>query len=126
MTDWSGKLEFSTNVMLNRQKTLIFGAQFTHFFPWQQNLIHYRSFSLCSFSLRYSLMNGRMNLRLVANDLFGWNKTRSLELYDNYTMNHTFDAHPGYLLLGVSYRFGRDKVSSVWRDSKEKQSGRTK
>lgn len=126
MEDWSGKLEISTNVMLNRQKTLIFAAQFTHFFPWQQNLIEYESFQLFNLSLRYSLFGNRLNLQLKANDIFGWNKTRSKEHYGGYTVRQTFNAHPAYVLFGVSFRFGRDKVSGVWRPSKEDQSGRTK
>lgn len=126
LEDWSGKLELSTNIMLNSQKTLIFGAQFTHFFPWQQNLINYESFQLLNISLRYSLLNNRLSLQLKANDIFGWNKTRSKELYADYTIRQTFNAHTAYILLGISYRFGRDKVNSVWRPSKEDQSGRTK
>lgn len=126
MEDWSGKIELSTQVMLNRQKTLIFGAQFTHYFPWQQNMINYDSFQLFNISLRYSLLNNRLNLQLKANDIFGWNKTRSKEHYADYTIRQTFNAHPAYVLFGISYRFGRDKVNSVWRASKEDQSGRTK
>lgn len=126
MKDWSGKLEVSTNLMLNRQKTLIFAAQFTHFFPWQQNLIKYESFRLLNFSLRYSLLNSRLNLQLKANDIFRWNKTRSKEQYGDYTIRQTFNAHTAYVLFGISYRFGRDKVNGVWRPSKEDQSGRTK
>lgn len=126
MEDWSGKLEVSANIMLNRPKTLIFSAQFTHFFPWQQNLIRYESFQLLNFSLRYSLFNNRLNLQLKANDIFGWNKTRSKEQYGNYTIRQTFNAHTAYVLFGISYRFGRDKVNGVWRASKEEQSGRTK
>ncbi len=126
MEDWSGKIELSSQVMLNRQKTLIFGAQFTHYFPWQQNMINYDSFQLFNISLRYSLLNNRLNLQLKANDIFGWNKTRSKEHYADYTIRQTFNAHPAYVLFGISYRFGRDKVNSVWRASKEDQSGRTK
>lgn len=126
MEDWSGKLEVSANIMLNRPKTLIFTAQFTNFFPWQQNLIKYESFQLLNFSLRYSLLNNRINLQLKANDIFGWNKTRSKEQYGNYSIRQTFNAHTAYVMFGISYRFGRDKVNSVWRASKEEQSGRTK
>lgn len=126
MEDWSGKLEVSTNVFLDRPRTLIFAIQYTHFFPWQQNLINYESFQLFNCSLRYSLLHNRLNLQLKANDIFGWNKTRSKEHYANYTIRQTFNAHPAYLLLGISYRFGRDKVNSVWRPSKEDQSSRTK
>ncbi|MCM1032162.1 MAG: outer membrane beta-barrel protein [Odoribacter sp.] len=126
MADWSGKLELSTNLMLNRQKTLIFSAQFTHFFPWQQNLINYDSFQLINLSLRYSLLNNRLNLKLRANDFSGWNRTRSKEHYADYTIRQKFNAHSAYVLFGISYRFGRDKVKGVWRESKEAQSVRTK
>lgn len=126
MDDWSGKIEASTNIMLNRPKTLIFSAQFTHFFPWQQNMIRYEAFQLFNLSLRYSLLNNRLNLQLKANDIFGWNKTRSRERYAGYTIRQTFNAHSAYVLLGISYRFGRDKVTSVFRPSKEDHSRRTK
>ncbi len=126
MEDWSGKLELSTNIMLNRRKTLIFGAQFTHFFPWQQNLINYESFQLFNLSLRYSLLNNRLNLQLKANDIFGWNKTRSKEHYADYSIRQTFNGHSAFVMFGISYRFGRDKVNGVWRASKEDQSVRTK
>ena len=126
MKDWSGKLEVSTNIMLNRPKTLIFSARFTHFFPWQQNMIKYESFQLLNLSLRYSLLNNRLNLQLTANDIFGWNKTRSKEQYGDYSIRQTFNAHTAYVMFGISYRFGRDKVNGVWRPSKEEQSGRTK
>lgn len=126
LDDWSGKIEASASLMLNKQRTLIFSAQFTHFFPWQQNMVRYGSFQLFNLSLRYSLLDNRINLQLTANDIFGWNKTRSTEYYAGYEMHHTFDAHTSYVLLGISYRFGRDKVRPVWRDPKESQSSRTK
>lgn len=126
MEDWSGKLELSANIMLNRQKTLIFGSQFTHFFPWHQNMINYESFQLFNLSLRYSLLNHRLNLQFKANDIFGWNRTRSREYYADYAVRQTFNHHSAYVLVGMSYRFGRDKVNGVWRASKEDQSGRTK
>lgn len=126
MDDWSGKAEVSTDLMLNRQKTLVFGARFTHCFPWQQNMIAYDSFQLFNMSLRYSLLGNRLNLQLSANDIFGWNRTRSTRYYSQYTVRQTFNPHSAYVLFGINYRFGRDKVKSVWRDAKETQSSRTK
>lgn len=126
MSAWSGKLELSTDIMLNRAKTLILSARFTHFFPWQQNMVSYESFQLFNASLRYSMLRGRLNLTLKANDIFGWNKTRSSERYADYVVRQSFNAHTSYVLAGVSLRLGRDKVSSVWRDPKETNSSRTK
>ncbi len=124
--DWSGKFEVATDVMVNNKKTIIFSAQFTHFFPWKQNPINYESFQLFNFSLRYSLLNNRLNLQLKANDIFGWNKTKSNEKYTGYSMRQTFNPHSAYVLFGINFRFGRDKVSNIWRASKEEHSGRTK
>ncbi len=126
LADWSGKLEVSTDIMLNRQKSLIFSAHFTHFFPWQQNMIRYESFQLFNFSLRYSLLKNHLNLRITANDIFGWSKTRSTQQFDTFSVRQTFNAHSAYVLLGISGSFGRDKVRGVWRASKEEQSRRTK
>lgn len=126
LEDWSGKIEVSANWMLNRRKTLKFNARFTHFFPWQQNMVNYESFQLLNLTLRYSLLNNKLNLHLTANDIFGWNKTKSKEQFADYTIRHTFNAHTAYVLFGISYSFGRDKVNGVWRNSKEDQSGRTK
>ena len=67
-----------------------------------------------------------MALQLRANDIFGWNKTRTKESYAGYSMKQTFNGHTAYVLFSISYRFGRDKVNNVWRASKEEQSGRTK
>jgi len=92
----------------------------------QQNMTNYESLQLFNLSLRYSLLNNRLNLQLKANDIFGWNKTRSKEHYADYTIRQTFNANSAYVLFGISYRFGRDKVNGVYRDSKEDQSGRTK
>lgn len=125
LNDWSGKIEVKGNWMLNRQKTLTFNADFTHFFPYQQNMVKYRNHSLLSFALRYSLLSGRLNLRLQANDIFGWNKTRSVQNYANFTYRQTFDYHPASVIFSIAYNFGGSKVNSVWRDSKETQSSRT-
>ncbi|TGY80284.1 TonB-dependent receptor [Bacteroidales bacterium] len=124
--DWSGKIEVSANWMLNRQKTLKFNARFTHFFPWQQNMVNYESFQILNFTIRYALLNNRLNLSLTANDIFGWNKTKSKEHYADYTIRHTFNPNSAYVIFGISYTFGREKVVGVFRNSKEDQSGRTK
>lgn len=123
--DWSGKVDANGNWILNRPKTLVFNVNFTHFFPHRQNMVKYKSHSLISFALRYSLLSDRLNLRLQANDIFGWNKTRSVQNYATFTYRQTFDHHPASVIFSIAYSFGGSKVNSVWRDSKETQSSRT-
>lgn len=126
MEDWSGKIEVSSDWMLNRQKTLKFNVRFSNLFPWEQNMVSYESLQLLSMTLRYALLDNRLNLRLTANDIFGWNKTKSVERLSGYTVRHRFDGNTAYVLLGIGYSFGGKKVNGVWRNSKEEQSGRTR
>lgn len=123
--DWSGKIEVSANWMLNQQKTLTFNARFTHYFPWHDSLVEYKDLQLLSLTLRYSLLDNRLNLRLSANDIFGWNKSRSTQKFRDFTLRQTFDSHQSQVIFGITYNFGGNKVNRVWRDSKESQSSRT-
>ncbi len=122
---WSGKLELNTSWMLNRQKTLILNLRFSHYFPWKDRMMHYSSISLIGCDIRYSLLNNRLNLALAVNDPFGWNITKSKAYYNNYVVNTRNDIHSHAFTVRVSWSFGRNKVSNVYRDSKEKESQRT-
>lgn len=123
--DWSGKIEISGNWMLNRPKTLTFNARFTHYFPWHDSMTRYEDLQLLSMTLRYSLLDNRLNLRLSANDIFGWNKTRSTQRYRDFTLRQTFDSHQSQIIFGITYNFGGSKVNQVYRPTKETQSSRT-
>ncbi len=123
--DWSGKIEVSGNWMLNRQKTLTFNARFTHCFPWHDSLVKYKDLQLLSLTLRYSLLDNKINLRLSANDIFGWNKSRSTQHFRDFTIRQTFDSHQSQVIFGITYNFGGNKVNHVYRDTKESQSSRT-
>lgn len=122
---WSGKLELNTSWMLNRQKTLILNFRFSHYFPWRDRMIHYSSISLIGCDIRYSLLNNRLNLSLAVNDPFGWNITKSKAYYRDYVVNSRNDIHSHALTFRVSWSFGRNKVSNVYRDTKERESNRS-
>lgn len=122
---WSGKLEFNTSWMLNRQKTLIFNIRFSHYFPYHERMVRYEDFSLIGADIRYSLMNNRLNLSLAVNDPFGWNITKSTALYDDFTVNTCNDIHAHAVVLRAAWSFGGNKVNNVHRDSKERESSRS-
>lgn len=88
-------------------------------------MTEYKELQLLSLTLRYSLLNNRLNLRLAANDIFGWNKSRSKQQFNDFTLYQKFDSHQAQLLFCITYNFGGDKVNRVWRDSKETQLSRT-
>ncbi len=122
---WSGKLELNTSWMLNRQKTLILNLRFSHYFPWRDRMIHFSSVSLIGCDIRYSLLNNRLNLSLAVNDPFGWNITKSKAYYKDYVVNTRNDIHSHAVTFRVSWSFGRNKVSNVYRDTKERESNRS-
>ena len=111
--------------MLNRQKTLIFNLRFSHYFPWKDRMIRYSSISLIGCDIRYSLLNNRLNLALAVNDPFGWNITKSKASYNNYVVNTRNDVHSHAFTFRISWSFGRNKVSNVYRNSKERESQRS-
>lgn len=121
---WSGKLEFNTSWMLNRQKTLIFNIRFSHYFPYHDRMVKYESFSLIGADLRYSLLENRLNLALAVNDPFGWNITKSTALYNDFSVYTRNDIHSHAVVIRASWSFGGNKVNNVRRDSKERESSR--
>ncbi len=123
--DWSGKLELNTSWMLNKRKTLIFNFRFSHYFPWNDRMMHYSSISLIGWDIRYSLLNNHLNLVLAVNDPFGWNITKSKAYYNDYVVTTRNDIHSHAVTFKVSWSFGGNKVNNVYRDSKEKESQRT-
>ncbi len=122
---WSGKLELNTSWMLNRPRTLIFNVRFSHYFPYHERMTRYDAMSLIGFELRYMLLDNRLSLVAAVSDPFGWNITKSTALYNDYSVVTRNNIHSHAVSLRVSYSFGRNKVGSVYRDTKERESTRS-
>lgn len=122
---WSGKLELRTSWMLNPQKTLVLSVNLNHRFPFRERMTHYSSLTLLGCDIRWSLLRDRLNLSLSLNDPFGWNIVRSRIRYADCTLRARNDIHARALTLRVSWTLGRDKVSRIHRDTKERESRRT-
>ena len=122
---WSGKLELNTSWMLNRPRTLIFNVRFSHYFPYHERMTRYDAMSLIGFELRYMLLDNRLTLVAGVSDPFGWNITKSTALYNDYSVVTRNNIHSHAVSLRVSYSFGRNKVGSVYRDTKERESTRS-
>jgi hypothetical protein len=122
---WGGKLELSTSWMLNRQRTLIFNARFSQYFPYHEHMVRYEAMSLVGFELRYMLLDNRLTFVASVSDPFGWNITKSTALYSGYSVYTRNNIHSHAVSLRISYSFGSNKVNNVYRDSKERESART-
>lgn len=124
-SDWSGKLELNTTFMLNRQRNLIFNLRFSHYFPYNERMIHYDSMSLIGCELRYMLLDNRLTLVASVSNPFGWNITKSTALYKDYSVSSRNNIHSHSEQFRISYTFGGSKVNNVYRDSKERESTRS-
>ena len=124
-SSWSGKIELSSSWMLNRSKTLIFNARFSHYFPYHERMVQYESMSLIGFELRYMLLDNRLTLTAAVSDPFGWNITKSTALYSDYSVYTRNNIHSHAVSLRISYSFGGNKVNNVYRDTKERESSRS-
>ena len=124
-SSWSGKIELNSSWMLNRAKTLIFNARFSHYFPYHERMLRFESMSLISFELRYMLLDNRLTLTAAVSDPFGWNITKSTALYNGYSIYARNNIHSHAVSLRVSYSFGSNKVNNVYRDTKERESNRS-
>lgn len=124
-SSWSGKLELNTSWMLNRPRTLIFNVRFSHYFPYHERMVRYEAMSLIGFELRYVLLDNRLTLATAVSDPFGWNITKSTALYRGYSVDTRNNIHSHAVSLRVSYSFGGNKVNNVYRDTKERESGRS-
>lgn len=122
---WSGKLELNNTWMLNRSKTLILGLRFSHYFPYHERMVHFERMSLISLDIRYMMLDNRLTLSASVSDPFGWNVTKSIALYNDYSVNTRNNIHSRSFSFGITYNFGRTKVNHVYRDSKERESNRT-
>ena len=123
--DWSGKLELNTTFMLNRPRNLIFNLRFSHYFPYNERMVHYESMSLIGCELRYMLLDNRLTLTASISDPFGWNITKSTALYKDYSVYSRNNIHSHSVQFRISYTFGSNKVNNVYRDSKERESTRS-
>lgn len=124
-SSWSGKFELNTSMMLNRSKSLILNLRCSHYLPYADKMSRYNSRTLLYCEIRYLLLNNRLTLSASVNDPFGWNVTKSRTAFADYTLCSKTDIHSHSVSLRVSWAFGRDKVSGVYRDSKERESQRS-
>lgn len=122
---WSGKIELNTSWMLNHRKTLLLNLRATHFFPYRDRMFHYKARTVVGCELRWMLLDNRLTLSLSVNDPFGWSVSRSVAYYSDYTLSTRNDIHSHSVGLRIAWSFGRDKVSRVYRDPKERESSRS-
>ena len=131
---WGERLAISADWHLNRQHTLLLNARYQHWFADYQGASKIDGYGYFYFALRYSMLDDRLKLSLVANDPFNqyitdetkYNIWSTLELGDHVQSviyNHT-NLHAHYLGLTATYSFGGKKVRRIHHDIKDTEQQR--
>ncbi len=132
---WGERLSLSADWYMNRQHTLLLNARYQHWFSDHTGMTKTDSYGYFYFALRYSLLDDRLRLSLVANDPFHQNVTTETLCISGqaYTSNmvyipvHHFshtNHHAHYIGLTATYSFGGKKVRRIQHDMKDTESQR--
>ena len=112
---WGERLAVSADWYLNRQRTLLLNARYQHWFSDYQVATKTDGYGYFYLALRYSTLNNRLRLSLVANDPFHQYVTDKTQ-YNIFT--HT-NHHAHYIGLTATYSFGGKKVRRIQYDTKD-------
>ena len=129
---WGERLAISADWYLNRQHTLLLNARYQHWFSDHTGMTKTDGYGYFYFALRYSLLDDRLRLSLVANDPFHQHVTDetnysglaySETIKQMILYSHTYH-HAHYIGLTATYSFGGKKVRRIQHDMKDTESQR--
>ena len=124
---WGGRLVLSADWYLNRRHTLLLNSRYQHWFSDYTGTTKTDGYGYFYFALRYSMLDDRLRLSLVANDPFHQHVTdetmnnvysRINNYKTQYQFSHT-NHHAHYVGLTATYSLGSKKVRRVHHDTKD-------
>ena len=128
---WGHRLVLSADRYLNRQHTLLLNARYQHWFSDYQGLTETTGYGYFYFVLRYSMLDDRLRISLVANDPFHQYVTDERignGYYASYRVGRDVEPiqqschtnhHAHYIGLTATYSFGGKKVRRIHHDTKD-------
>ena len=124
---WGENLGISADLYLNRRHTLLLNSRYQHWFSDYTGTTKTGSYGYFFFALRYSMLDDRLRLSLVANDPFHQYVTNETmnkvySKFNNYTTQYQFshtNHHAHYVGLTATYSLGSKKVRRVHHDTKD-------
>ena len=121
---WGKSLALSADLFLNRQHTLLLNARYDHWFRQLGQMTDISGYGYAYLALRYTLLEERLKLSLVANDPFHQYVTDISHSY-NWFMERIHTNHHAHLVsLTVTYSLGAKKVRQTFRDKKNAETQR--
>lgn len=136
LNGWGSRLAVSADWYLNSRHTLLFNARYQHRFSDYKDMTMTDGYGYFYFALRYTMLNDRLKLSLVANDPFHQHVTDESD-YNNWNLytgdywniapmtkeSHT-NHHSHFIGLTATYSFGGKKVRYVRHDLRDTESKR--
>ena len=121
---WGEHAALSTDVFLNPQHTLLLNARYDHWFRQLEKMTDIGAYGYASFALRYSLLDDRLKLSLVAHDPFRQHVSDITRSYNWFTERIHTVHHSQFVSLTASYALGGKKVRRSYRDKKDTETQR--
>ena len=121
---WGEHAALSADVFLNSQRTLLLNARYDHWFRQLEKMTDIGAYGYASFALRYSLMDDRLKLSLVAHDPFRQHVSDLTRSYNWYMERIHTVHHSQFVSLTASYALGGKKVRRSYRDKKDTETQR--
>ena len=123
---WGERIALSADYFLNRSHSLMLSARYDFTFANYIGLTEYDNYGNLNMALRYSLLNDRLALSLVVNDLFNQQIFNTTRLYDKSLFNEYshMNPHAQSVSLTASYSLGGKKVRRIHRDTDNTESQR--
>lgn len=120
---WGKTVALSADIFLNRQHTLVLNARYDHWFRQLEKMTVIDGFGYPTMTLRYSLLNERLNLSLDVCDPFHQHITDATRIYNWFTERvHTrHDSHT--ISLTATWSLG-SQVRRTYRDKKDTETQR--
>ncbi|MBL1220771.1 TonB-dependent receptor [Chryseobacterium sp. L7] len=97
---------------LNKEKAVLFLLNFYHYLPNKQGNTYIGNISSLSAGLRFSLMEKKLKINMMVEDIFKGTQSKGKIFYDEFTQyyNNYYDARR--FTLNMTYTFGNKNVKS--------------
>ncbi|AWW30291.1 hypothetical protein DN752_09235 [Echinicola strongylocentroti] len=107
LSGWNGAITASTDVSLNRSKTLLLNAWYTYMTKGVANLDYNSSFGQFDVSVKWLLWDEKMTVSLYGNDLLRTSRITYTTNYSNGLVNFFSSYYDQrYVRLSLAYRIG--------------------
>lgn len=115
LSGFSSYFSSNNNFNLNKDKTVLFSANFGYTFPGTYGLGKEKPSSSTSLTMQYLLLNKDLKITLRANDIFKTERFRFDSTVNGVYRNSDYYFDARFVQLSLNYKFGNKKVDSEKR-----------